>query len=251
MYTLSFKKKHSSPQPSKNRKINVVSDATLIEQGEYTEVNPTEYFNNTQYPFIYIDGDKADYIFGKSSSIDHGYYILYDNNTTNNERRFYANVGFDGTPVDIRYSTEINSWILIDDASIQNFGILEANTLEGPWNIGGGYGGDPDYAPTPTPIPLSSIEAMFKNDTISNSFLCFINYNSEKKLYYFYFKTRNGARFNDYNGLSVHQDYCINVSPVDINTLTKETPLSFKLDTIEAGGYGTRNANTTITLLEE
>lgn len=47
MYTLSFIKKSSPPQPSKNRKINVVSDAVVIEQGDYTEVNPTEYFNNT------------------------------------------------------------------------------------------------------------------------------------------------------------------------------------------------------------
>lgn len=247
MYTLSFIKKSSPPQPSKNRKINVVSDAVVIEQGDYTEVNPAEYFNNTQYPFIYLDGDRSDYIFNASSATDHGYYILYDNSKTSNDRRFYTNLNM-GIPVDIRYSTEINKWILTDTGK-QDGGIMEAESLQGPWIEGKYAMSDVSYV-TPTPIPLSSIEAMFENNNINSSFLCFINYNGEQKMYYFDFLKRNGANLADYNGLTVRQSYCVSSAAVNINSLTKETPLTFNINAYDEGAELLNNS-TTITLLEE
>lgn len=230
----------------------MISDAPGFNNLTYTEINPAEYFNNTEYPFIYIDGDKSDYIFGISSSIDHGYYILYDNTKTNNERRFYTNIGYDGTPVDICYSTERNKWILTDTSS-QNIGIMEADTLEGPWTVGGGYIGDPEYAPTPTPIPLSSIEAMFKNDNpnFENSFLIFFkNTETTQNMYFFSFLKRNGASLNDYNGLSIESPYDFS-SNVNINELTKENPIKITVDATDGTVWNETNIDVTITLLEE
>lgn len=248
MYILGFIKKSSPPQLSKNRKIKIISGSEVT----YTEINPAEYFNNTEYPFIYIDGDKSNYKPGVSSSFDHGYYILYDNNKTNNERRFYTYVGWEGWPVDIRYSTEINKWILIDDGK-QDGGIMEAESLKGPW-IEGKYASSDVSHVIPTPIPLSSIEAMFKIDDPSseNEFLLFLkNTETTQNMYGFTFSKRNGVGLNDYNGLSIDPHYLFSPN-VNINELTKENPIRITVDFIIGDTLGwNQTYDATITLLEE
>ena len=141
MYILGFKKKSSPPQPPpfKSRKINFDSIDDIGFNGDHIEVNPIEFFNNAEYPFIHLDS--MNMLPGVTTPEDHGYYILYDKNTKGNNRRFYTSFG-STNPVDISYSTEINKWILTDTGK-QDGGIIESTTLEGPWSKGK-YGNEGD-----------------------------------------------------------------------------------------------------------
>lgn len=242
MYILAYKHKEITP-PFTARRISIDCDNMVIGHDSYTEVNPREFFNNTEYPFMFIDGDRSDYITGFSSMEDHGLYILSDKTLTGTNRIFQTYLP-GSYPVNILYSTEISKWIITDGAS-QNVGIMEATTLEGPWNVGDGYGGDPDYAPTPTPIPLSNIKAIFRGETYPQALAIFFD-NTDNNLYNFYFIGIGSTGETNYR---VDADYGWNTSEVDINNLTKETPLNFTAGCVAAGGVMGENEPVTIMLL--
>ena len=129
MYILAYKHKEVTP-PFAARRISIDCDNMVIGYDTYTEVNPREFFNNTEYPFMFIDGDRADYVPAFSSSDDHGLYILSDKTLTGTNRIFQTSLT-GGYSVNILYSNEINKWIIVDTEK-RDGGIAEANVLEGP-----------------------------------------------------------------------------------------------------------------------
>lgn len=251
MYTLSFIKKSSPPQPSKNRKINFNSADDGGFNGNYIEVNPIEFFNNAEYPFIHLEG--MNMVPGLTTPEDHGYYILYDKNTKDNNRRFYTGLG-GSYPVDISYSTEINKWILTDTGK-QDGGIIESTTLEDAW-VKGKYGNEYIEDINLSVIPLSYIDVMFKHETY-NAYIIFFNDNwIYHKMICLGCTNSNAAGYPNnisepYSGLRTDADYQWSTSDVNINELTKETSLNFTTGIVMAGGVMTEWSDTTITLLEE
>ena len=255
MYILGFKKKSSPPQPPppfKSRKINFDSIDDIGFNGDHIEVNPIEFFNNAEYPFIHLDG--MNMVPGLTTPEDHGYYILYDKNTKDNNRRFYTSLG-GAYPLDISYSTEINRWILTDTGK-QDGGIIESTTLEGPWSKGK-YGNEYIEDINLSVIPLSYINAMFKHETNDGLYIIFFNDNwTNHKMICLGCTNSNAAGSPDnisepYSGLRTGSDYQWNTSDVNINELTKETPLNFTTGIMMASSVMTEWADTTITLLEE
>ena len=251
MYILGFIKKSSPPQPSKNRKINFNSADEGGFNGNYIEVNPIEFFNNAEYPFIHLDS--MNMLPGLTTPEDHGYYILYDKNTKDNNRRFYTSLA-GSNPLDISYSTEINKWILTNDGK-QDGGIIESTTLEGEWTKGK-YGNEYIEDINLSVIPLSYIDAMFKHETY-NAYIIFFNDNwINHKMLCLGCTNSNAAGYpnnisEQYPGLRTDADYQWNTSDVNINELTKETPLNFTTGIVMASAAMTEWSDTTITLLEE
>ena len=191
---------------------------------------------------------------GLTTPEDHGYYILYDKNTKDNNRRFYTGLG-GSYPVDISYSTEINKWILTDTGK-QDGGIIESTTLEDAW-VKGKYGNEYIEDINLSVIPLSYIDVMFKHE-IYNAYIIFFNDNwiYHKMICFGFDSNSNAAGYPNnisepYSGLRIHADYQWSTSDVNINELTKETSLNFTTGIVMAGGVMTEWSDTTITLLEE
>lgn len=240
MYILAYKHKEITP-PFTARRISIDCDNMVIGYDSYTEVNPREFFNNTEYPFMFIDGDRADYVPGFSSMEDHGLYILSDKTLIGTDRKFQTNLA--GHPVDILYSAEINKWI-ITDTEKRDGGIAEANVLEGPWTESKYTTSDISYI-TPTPIPLSNVKAIFRGETYPQLLAIFFD-NTTNNLYNFYLIGIGSTGETNYR---VDADYGWNTSEVDINNLTKETPLNFTAGCVAGGGVMGEQEPVTITLL--
>ena len=241
MYILAYKNKEVIP-PFTARRIVIDCDNMVIGHDTYTEVNPREFFNNTEYPFMFIDGDRSDYIPGFSSMEDHGLYILSDKTLTGTNRIFQTNLA--GYPVDILYSAEINKWI-ITDTEKRDGGIAEATVLEGPWVESKYTASDISYI-TPTPIPLSCVKAIFRSEAYPQTLAVFFD-NTANNLYNFYLIYIGSTGETNYR---VDADYGWNTSEVDIDNLTKETPLNFTAGCVAAGGVMGEYEPVTITLLD-
>lgn len=242
MYILAYKHKEVTP-PFTARRISIDCDNMVIGYDTYTEVNPREFFNNTEYPFMFIDGDRAEYVPSFSSMEDHGLYILSDKTLTGTNRIFQTYLT-GSYPVNILYSTEINKWIIVDTEK-RDGGIAEANVLEGPWTESKYTTSDISYI-TPTPIPLSNVKAIFRGETSPQLLAIFFD-NTTNNLYNFYLIGIGSTGETNYR---VDADYGWNTSEVDINNLTKETPLNFTAGCVAAGGVMGEQEPVTITLLD-
>ena len=242
MYILAYKNKEVIP-PFTARRISIDCDNMVIGHDTYTEVNSREFFNNTEYPFMFIDGDRADYVPGFSSMEDHGLYILSDKTLTGTNRIFQTSLA-GGYYVNILYSNEINKWI-ITDTEKRDGGIAESNVLEGPWTESKYTMTDISYI-TPTPIPLSNVKAIFRGETYPQLLAIFFD-NTDNNLYNFYFI---GIGSTGEMNFRVDADYAWNTSEVNIDNLTKETPLNFTAGCVAAGGVMGEYEPVTITLLD-
>ena len=242
MYILAYKNKEVIP-PFTARRILIDCDNMVIGYDSYTEVNPREFFNNTEYPFMFIDGDRADYVPAFSSMDDHGLYILSDKTLTGTNRIFQTSLA-GGYYVNILYSNEINKWI-ITDTEKRDGGIAEATVLEGPWTESKYTMTDISYI-TPTPIPLSNVKAIFRGETYPQLLAIFFD-NTTNNLYNFYLI---GIGSTGETNFRVDADYGWNTSEVNIDNLTKETPLNFTAGCVAAGGVMGEHEPVTITLLD-